>query len=154
MIRLDLVLNAQKRSYAPRNMMNKKITSNDLYNKSHLGRRDLAYDGRKSLYTAGPSPFIPNAASRSFHLTLHVSLKLATSTVSTSYEASDTFSSSFKYSQIPKCTLAVNVNKEGLQVNDPTIQQHKLPVLQGKLILLHLKITPRLRQLVRSLSES
>ncbi|CAK9150489.1 unnamed protein product [Ilex paraguariensis] len=29
----------------------------DLYRESHLGRRRLAYDGRKSAYTAGPLPF-------------------------------------------------------------------------------------------------
>lgn len=28
-----------------------------LYRESHLGRRLPAYDGRKSLYTAGPLPF-------------------------------------------------------------------------------------------------
>lgn len=27
------------------------------YGDSHLGRRNPAYDGRKSLYTAGPLPF-------------------------------------------------------------------------------------------------
>lgn len=29
----------------------------DLYRESHLGNRLPAYDGRKSLYTAGPLPF-------------------------------------------------------------------------------------------------
>ena len=29
-----------------------------LYKESHLGKRLPAYDGRKSLYTAGPLPFI------------------------------------------------------------------------------------------------
>jgi eukaryotic translation initiation factor 2C len=29
-----------------------------LYRDSHLGKRLPAYDGRKSLYTAGPLPFI------------------------------------------------------------------------------------------------
>ena len=29
-----------------------------LYRESHLGKRLPAYDGRKSLYTAGPLPFI------------------------------------------------------------------------------------------------
>lgn len=28
-----------------------------LYSESHLGKRKTAYDGRKSLYTAGPFPF-------------------------------------------------------------------------------------------------
>lgn len=31
-----------------------------LYRVSHLGDRLPAYDGRKSLYTAGPLPFISN----------------------------------------------------------------------------------------------
>lgn len=31
-----------------------------LYKASHLGDRLPAYDGRKSLYTAGPLPFISN----------------------------------------------------------------------------------------------
>ncbi|KAK3019755.1 hypothetical protein RJ639_004201, partial [Escallonia herrerae] len=30
----------------------------DLYSESHLGNRHLAYDGKKSAYTAGPLPFI------------------------------------------------------------------------------------------------
>uniref|UniRef100_A0A1J3K2H6 Protein argonaute 1 n=1 Tax=Noccaea caerulescens TaxID=107243 RepID=A0A1J3K2H6_NOCCA len=38
----------------------------DLYRDSHLGRRLPAYDGRKSLYTAGPLPFI----SKEFRITL------------------------------------------------------------------------------------
>ncbi|GKB68130.1 protein argonaute 1 [Tanacetum coccineum] len=29
-----------------------------LYKESHLAKRLLAYDGRKSLYTAGPLPFV------------------------------------------------------------------------------------------------
>ncbi|CAL5412444.1 unnamed protein product [Camellia sinensis] len=29
----------------------------ELYRESHLGKRQLAYDGRKSVYTAGPLPF-------------------------------------------------------------------------------------------------
>ncbi|XP_028057942.1 protein argonaute 1-like [Camellia sinensis] len=29
----------------------------ELYCESHLGKRQLAYDGRKSVYTAGPLPF-------------------------------------------------------------------------------------------------
>lgn len=29
-----------------------------LYRESHLGKRLPAYDGRKSLYTAGPLPFV------------------------------------------------------------------------------------------------
>jgi eukaryotic translation initiation factor 2C len=37
-----------------------------LYRYSHLGGRLPAYDGRKSLYTAGPLPF----ASRTFEITL------------------------------------------------------------------------------------
>lgn len=37
-----------------------------LYRESHLGRRLPAYDGRKSLYTAGPLPF----ASKEFKITL------------------------------------------------------------------------------------
>lgn len=37
-----------------------------LYRESHLGRRLPAYDGRKSLYTAGPLPFI----SKEFKITL------------------------------------------------------------------------------------
>lgn len=37
-----------------------------LYRESYLGGRLPAYDGRKSLYTAGPLPF----ASREFHITL------------------------------------------------------------------------------------
>lgn len=37
-----------------------------LYKDSHLGRRLPAYDGRKSLYTAGPLPF----TSREFVITL------------------------------------------------------------------------------------
>lgn len=31
-----------------------------LYRESHLGMRLPAYDGRKSLYTAGPLPFVSN----------------------------------------------------------------------------------------------
>lgn len=38
----------------------------DLYQESHLGKRLPAYDGRKSLYTAGPLPFI----SKEFRITL------------------------------------------------------------------------------------
>ncbi|KAK7314734.1 hypothetical protein VNO77_33262 [Canavalia gladiata] len=38
----------------------------NLYRDSHLGRRLPAYDGRKSLYTAGPLPFI----SKDFRITL------------------------------------------------------------------------------------
>lgn len=30
----------------------------NLYRESHLGKRLPAYDGRKSLYTAGPLPFV------------------------------------------------------------------------------------------------
>lgn len=30
----------------------------DSYRESHLGKRLPAYDGRKSLYTAGPLPFV------------------------------------------------------------------------------------------------
>lgn len=37
-----------------------------LYRESHLGRRLPAYDGRKSLYTAGPLPFV----SKEFKITL------------------------------------------------------------------------------------
>jgi eukaryotic translation initiation factor 2C len=37
-----------------------------LYRDSHLGKRLPAYDGRKSLYTAGPLPFI----SKDFRITL------------------------------------------------------------------------------------
>ena len=37
-----------------------------LYRESHLGKRLPAYDGRKSLYTAGPLPFI----SKDFKITL------------------------------------------------------------------------------------
>lgn len=37
-----------------------------LYRESHLGKRLPAYDGRKSLYTAGPLPFI----SKEFRITL------------------------------------------------------------------------------------
>lgn len=37
-----------------------------LYRESHLGKRLPAYDGRKSLYTAGPLPFI----SKEFNITL------------------------------------------------------------------------------------
>lgn len=36
------------------------------YRKSHLGDRLPAYDGRKSLYTAGPLPFV----SKEFRITL------------------------------------------------------------------------------------
>lgn len=36
------------------------------YRKSHLGDRLPAYDGRKSLYTAGPLPFV----SKEFKITL------------------------------------------------------------------------------------
>ncbi|CAF2218688.1 hypothetical protein YC2023_093892 [Brassica napus] len=39
----------------------------DLYRESHLGRRLPAYDGRKSLYTAGPLPFV----SKEFRILLH-----------------------------------------------------------------------------------
>lgn len=38
-----------------------------LYRESHLGGRLPAYDGRKSLYTAGPLPF----TSRTFEITLY-----------------------------------------------------------------------------------
>ncbi|ESQ30702.1 hypothetical protein EUTSA_v10011196mg [Eutrema salsugineum] len=38
----------------------------DLYRVSHLGKRLPAYDGRKSLYTAGPLPFV----SKEFRITL------------------------------------------------------------------------------------
>ncbi|KAL1200730.1 Protein argonaute 1 [Cardamine amara subsp. amara] len=38
----------------------------ELYRDSHLGRRLPAYDGRKSLYTAGPLPFV----SKEFRITL------------------------------------------------------------------------------------
>ena len=37
-----------------------------LYRESHLGKRLPAYDGRKSLYTAGPLPFV----SKEFQITL------------------------------------------------------------------------------------
>lgn len=37
-----------------------------LYRESHLGKRLPAYDGRKSLYTAGPLPFL----SKEFKITL------------------------------------------------------------------------------------
>lgn len=37
-----------------------------LYRQTHLGGRLPAYDGRKSLYTAGPLPF----SSKSFQITL------------------------------------------------------------------------------------
>lgn len=37
-----------------RDVMSKLI---ELYGESHLGRRRPAYDGRKSLYAAGPFPF-------------------------------------------------------------------------------------------------
>lgn len=37
-----------------------------LYRESHLGKRLPAYDGRKSLYTAGPLPFV----SKEFKITL------------------------------------------------------------------------------------
>lgn len=37
-----------------------------LYKVSHLGKRLPAYDGRKSLYTAGPLPFV----SKDFKITL------------------------------------------------------------------------------------
>lgn len=37
-----------------------------LYKESHLGKRLPAYDGRKSLYTAGPLPFV----SKEFKITL------------------------------------------------------------------------------------
>ena len=37
-----------------------------LYRESHLDRRLPAYDGRKSLYTAGPLPFV----SKEFKITL------------------------------------------------------------------------------------
>lgn len=37
-----------------------------LHKMSYLGGRLPAYDGRKSLYTAGPLPFI----SKEFHITL------------------------------------------------------------------------------------
>lgn len=37
-----------------------------LYRESHLGRRLPAYDGRKSLYTAGPLPF----TAKEFKITL------------------------------------------------------------------------------------
>ena len=37
-----------------------------LYRDSHLGKRLPAYDGRKSLYTAGPLPFV----SKEFKITL------------------------------------------------------------------------------------
>lgn len=37
-----------------------------LYRESHLGKRLPAYDGRKSLYTAGPLPFM----SKEFRITL------------------------------------------------------------------------------------
>lgn len=37
-----------------------------LYRESHLGKRLPAYDGRKSLYTAGPLPF----PSKEFKITL------------------------------------------------------------------------------------
>lgn len=36
------------------------------YKESHLGKRLPAYDGRKSLYTAGPLPFV----SKEFKITL------------------------------------------------------------------------------------
>lgn len=38
-----------------------------LYRQSHLDGRLPSYDGRKSLYTAGPLPF----TSRIFEITLH-----------------------------------------------------------------------------------
>lgn len=38
----------------------------NLYRESHLGNRLPAYDGRKSLYTAGPLPFV----SKEFKITL------------------------------------------------------------------------------------
>ncbi|GMQ11548.1 hypothetical protein CsSME_00054149 [Camellia sinensis var. sinensis] len=37
-----------------REIINKLV---ELYRESHLGKRQLAYDGRKSVYTAGPLPF-------------------------------------------------------------------------------------------------
>lgn len=37
-----------------------------LYRESHLGKRLPAYDGRKSLYTAGPLPFV----TKEFKITL------------------------------------------------------------------------------------
>lgn len=37
-----------------------------MYRDSHLGKRLPAYDGRKSLYTAGPLPFV----SKEFKITL------------------------------------------------------------------------------------
>ena len=43
--------------------MKQLVTS---YQESHLGRRLPAYDGRKSLYTAGPLPF----DYREFNITL------------------------------------------------------------------------------------
>ncbi|CAI0380461.1 unnamed protein product [Linum tenue] len=46
-----------------RAVMNQLVT---LYRYSHLGERLPAYDGRKSLYTAGPLPF----TSKEFHITL------------------------------------------------------------------------------------
>lgn len=38
----------------------------NLYKESHLGKRLPAYDGRKSLYTAGPLPFV----TKEFKITL------------------------------------------------------------------------------------
>lgn len=46
-----------------RNVMEKLVK---LYRESHLGQRLPAYDGRKSLYTAGPLPFV----SKEFKITL------------------------------------------------------------------------------------
>ncbi|XP_042013844.1 protein argonaute 1-like [Salvia splendens] len=46
-----------------RALMKQLVTS---YQESHLGRRLPAYDGRKSLYTAGPLPFV----SKEFKITL------------------------------------------------------------------------------------
>lgn len=50
-------------------MLNRRIMKKleSLYNKSHLGGRLPVYDGRKSLYTAGPLPFI----SKEFSISLN-----------------------------------------------------------------------------------
>ncbi|GFP93558.1 histidine kinase 5 [Phtheirospermum japonicum] len=43
-----------------------ELPDKDLHQESHLGKRLPAYDGRKSLYTAGPLPFV----SKEFRITL------------------------------------------------------------------------------------
>ena len=48
----------------------------------------------------------------------------------------------------------VNIDKICLQVYNLAVSQLKSPILQGKLMVLHLKIIHHLRQLIRVLCES